>query len=34
MWDDYSYIEEASDDIKVVTLRMIMERITPEWLNS
>jgi hypothetical protein len=34
MWDDYSYIEEASDDIKVVTLRMITERITPEWLNS
>lgn len=34
MWDDYSYIEEASDDIKVVTLRMITERITLEWLNS
>lgn len=34
MWDDYSYIEEASDDIKVVTLRMIPERITLEWLNS
>ena len=34
MWDDYSYIEEASDDIKVVTLRMIQERITLEWLNS
>lgn len=34
MWDDYSYIEEASDDIKVVTLRMITERITIEWLNS
>lgn len=34
MWDDYSYIEEASDDIKVVTLRMISERITLEWLNS
>lgn len=34
MWDDYSYIEEASDDIKVVTLRMIAERITLEWLKS
>jgi hypothetical protein len=34
MWDDYSYIEEVSDDIKVVTLRMITERITLEWLNS
>ena len=34
MWDDYSYIEEASDDIKVVTLRMIPERITLEWLKS
>lgn len=28
MWDDYSYIEESSDDIKVVTLQMITERIT------
>jgi hypothetical protein len=34
MWDDYSYIEEVSDDIKVVTLRMVTERITLEWLNS
>ncbi len=34
MWDDYSYIEEASDEIKVVTLRMITERITLEWLKS
>lgn len=34
MWDDYSYIEEVSDDIKVVTLRMITERITIEWLKS
>lgn len=34
MWDDYCYIEEASDDIKVVTLRMIPERITLEWLKS
>ncbi len=34
MWDDYSDIEEVSDDIKVVTLRMIPERITVKWLNS
>lgn len=34
MWDDYSYIEEASDDVMVVTLRMIIDRITLEWLKS
>jgi hypothetical protein len=34
MWNDYSYLEEVSDDIIVVTLRMITERITEEWLNS
>ncbi|MEZ4524590.1 MAG: hypothetical protein R2941_01540 [Desulfobacterales bacterium] len=34
MWDDYSYLEESSDDIIVVTLRMIVDRITKEWLNS
>lgn len=34
MWDDYSYIEDASDDVMVVTLRMIIERITLDWLNS
>lgn len=34
MWDDYSYFEESSDDIMVVTLRMIVERITREWLYS
>jgi hypothetical protein len=34
MWNDYSYIEEVSDDIKVVTLRMIMDRINEDWLNS
>jgi len=33
MWDDYSYLEEVSDDILVVTLRMIVYRITEEWLN-
>lgn len=34
MWDDYSYLEEVSDDIKVVTLRMITDRISDEWLNN
>jgi hypothetical protein len=34
MWDDYSYLEETSKNILVVTLRMITERITEEWLNK
>lgn len=34
MWNDYSYLEEVSDDIIVVTLRMIVDRINEEWLNS
>ncbi len=34
MWNDYSYIEDHSDDILVVTLRMIMDRLTYEWLKS
>jgi hypothetical protein len=34
MWDDYSYLEESSDDIKVVTLRMISDRISEEWLKQ
>lgn len=34
MWNDYSYIEESFNEIMVVTLRMIMERITIEWLKS
>ncbi|KOR32354.1 bstEII [Achromatium sp. WMS3] len=32
MWDDYSYLEESSQNVKVVTLRMIPERITKKWL--
>jgi hypothetical protein len=32
MWDDYSYLEETFTNIKVVTLRMIEDRITEEWL--
>lgn len=34
MWNDYSYLEEVSEDIKVVTLRMIVDRINEQWLNS
>ncbi|GAB6009544.1 bstEII [Dysgonomonas reticulitermitis] len=34
MWDDYSYLDESSDDIKVVTLRMIVNRINDTWLKS
>lgn len=33
MWDDYAYIEETwHRRVKVVTLRMISDRITYEWL--
>ncbi|MCF7809917.1 bstEII [bacterium] len=34
MWDDYSYLEDSSDNVMVVTLRMITDRITIEWLNK
>lgn len=35
MWRDYAYIEQSHPGlIKVVTLRMIPERITMEWLLS
>ena len=35
MWDDYAYIErQGAEKVKVVTLRMIPERITPEWLRG
>lgn len=35
MWDDYSNIEERwNDEIKVVTLRMIPERLTLDWLKG
>lgn len=35
MWDDYSKLEERWDDkIKVVTLRMIPERLTLDWLKG
>ncbi|RMX11600.1 bstEII [Allofranklinella schreckenbergeri] len=35
MWNDYSYIEDQwPNRVKVVTLRMISDRITAEWLGG
>ena len=34
MWDDYAFLENSSDNIIVVTLRMIIDRITIDWLKS
>ncbi|MEO6330622.1 MAG: hypothetical protein ABIO55_16940 [Ginsengibacter sp.] len=34
MWDDYSYLEESSEDIKVLTLRMITDRLKEGWLMT
>lgn len=35
MWNDYAYIENINPArIRVVTLRMVAERVTPEWLRS
>ncbi len=35
MWNDYSTLEHIDEDnIKVVTLRMVVERITEDWLNN
>lgn len=35
MWNDYSALEKSwPDKILVVTLRMVLERITPKWLKS
>lgn len=35
MWEDYSKIEERyPNEVKVVTLRMVEERLTPEWLKG
>lgn len=35
MWNDYSYIEDQwPGRVKVVTLRMVPDRITAEWLGS
>ncbi len=35
MWEDYSRLEESwSDEIMVLTLRMIDERLTEEWITG
>jgi hypothetical protein len=35
MWNDYTYIEEQwNGRVKVVTLRMIPDRITTDWLGA
>ena len=35
MWEDYSCIEERhQNEVKVLTLRMIDERLTQEWLEG
>jgi len=34
MWEDYSRLEESSDQVIVATLRMIHDRIDEQWLNS
>lgn len=35
MWNDYSYIEDQwPGRVKVVTLRMVPERVTEAWLRS
>jgi len=35
MWEDYSRIEERDPKrIKVLTLRMVPERLTEDWLTS
>lgn len=33
MWNDYGYIEEYSERIMVITLRMIPDRISLQWLK-
>ncbi|MCM1311706.1 MAG: bstEII [Bacteroides sp.] len=34
MWDDYSKLEKIDSRIMVLTLRMVNERLTKEWLNN
>ena len=35
MWRDYTHLEHIwNDRVRVVTLRMVPERITPDWLRS
>jgi len=34
MWNDYAYLENLDPNIRVVTLRMVKERLTMDWLKS
>ncbi len=35
MWNDYAYLEDQwPERVRVVTLRMVPERITAKWLRS
>jgi hypothetical protein len=35
MWNDYARLEEQwKGKVKVVTLRMVAERITEDWLKN
>jgi hypothetical protein len=35
MWDDYARIDTMlGNRVRVTTLKMVQERITPEWLES
>jgi hypothetical protein len=35
MWEDYSRIEERyPDEVMVLTLRMVEERLTEKWLKG
>lgn len=34
MWNDYAYLENIDPHIRVVTLRMVKERLTIDWLRG
>lgn len=34
MWSDYAYLENLDPHIRVVTLRMVKERLTMDWLRG
>ena len=34
MWNDYAYLENIDPHIRVVTLRMVKERLTMDWLRG
>ncbi len=34
MWNDYAYLENLDPNIRVVTLRMVKERLTIDWLRG